>query len=103
MPGGVKISMLRLTRGDLDFDFLVVELPSRSILRNFCRVAPSSRLAARLIEADAARRRQQRIEDAFLGVVLGAHLHLPRFPLAQLLDRGFHQVADDGVHVACPT
>jgi hypothetical protein len=53
-----------------------------------------------LAEADAPRRRQQRVENALFGGFLGAKLHLGGGLFAHLLDRGFHQVADDGVDVA---
>ena len=87
-------------RRQLDLDFLVVELAFAQHLAE--TLARRAFLALRLGfgEADAARRRQQRVEDALLGGLLGAEAHLGGGLPAHLLDRGFHQVADDGVDVA---
>jgi hypothetical protein len=78
---------------------LVVECASQHLAEALTR---RTFLALRLgfIETDAPRRRQQHVEDAFLGGFLGAELHLGRRLLAHLLDCGLHQVADDGVDVA---
>ena len=67
-------------------------------MRNFCRVAVVALLLFGL-ETDLPRRRQQYIQDALLGLVFGAVSHLACLLFARLLDRGFHQVADDRIHV----
>ena len=87
-------------RRDLDLDFLVVELAFAQHLAE--TLARRAFLALRfgLAKADAARRRQQRVEDAIFGGFFGAKLNLGRGLFAHLLDRGFHQVADDGVDIA---
>ncbi|MCY1512478.1 hypothetical protein D9M68_469390 [compost metagenome] len=86
--------------GDLDVDFLVVQLAFAQALAE--QLAGVGILALRRLVAEAgcARRRQQGVEDAFLGGVLGAVLHLLDFLLAEHLDRGIGEIADDGFHVA---
>ena len=88
---------VRLRRRNLDLDFLVVEFAFAQSLAKF--------LARRVIAFAGrghavARGRQQHIEDALLGLVLGLMPHFARRLLARLLDRGFDQVADDGIDVA---
>ena len=48
----------------------------------------------------AARGRQQNIEHAVFGGIHGAVAHLLARTVATILYRHFHQVADDGVHIA---
>ena len=67
--------------------------PSRSFLRNAWRAVLS---AGRL---RGARLRNQHVEDALLGGVLGAGADLAHLGLARLLDGQFREVADDGVDV----
>ncbi len=89
---------LRLHRRDFDLDFLVVEFAFAQFLAEFL---PGRVVAASLfgLEANLPRRRQQYVEDALLGLVLGTVAHLARFLFARLLDRGLHQVADDRIDV----
>ena len=51
------------------------------------------------IEADSARRRQQGIEYAVLGGIERAVAHRLHRPVAPILDRDLHQVANDGLDI----
>ena len=97
-PGGAMISICCGSTETSISTSLSSSLPSRSILRNFWRVAGVGRL--HVVEVDLARRRQQHVEQALLGGVGGAVAHLARLGLARLLDRDLDQVADDRVDVA---
>ncbi len=87
--------------GQVDFDFLVVELAFAQHLAEFLPRGGILGLGRLCLEAESclARRRQQRIQNAILGGILRAHLHLVHFPFANLLDGDFHEVADDGIHI----
>ncbi len=85
-------------RRDFDLDLLVVELAFAQLLAEFLPGRAVAVVRFRL-EADLARRRQQHVEDALLGLVFGTVAHLACLLLARLLDRGLHQVADDRIHI----
>jgi hypothetical protein len=72
--------------------------PSRSFLRNFCRVRIPPRCGVRL--PAPARRRQQHVEHAVLGGIHRRGRAPCAWPPRGLLDRDLGQVADDGVDVA---
>jgi hypothetical protein len=75
MPGGAKISALhRATATSMSIS-LSFSSPSRSFLRNFCRVPDSSAGSRIDTETDRAGRRQQRVEDAILGGIFGTRAH----------------------------
>ena len=78
--------------------------PSRSFLRNFCRVLFSSRLdhgrAAGAEVSAAARRWQQHIENTLLGGILGAISHSVHLALAGLLQGHVRQIANDRFDIA---
>ena len=100
MPGRGEDFHVGVDRREVDLDFLVVEL---AFAQHLAEALARRTFFARqfgFIETDAARRRQQSVENAFLGGFLGAEFHLLRRLRAQVLDRGFHQVADDGVDIA---
>ena len=98
MPGGAMISICGASTETSISTSRSSSTPSRSILRNFWRVAES--VVLQVVEVDLARRRQQHVEQALLGVVGGAVAHLARLDFARVLDRDFDQVANDGVDVA---
>ena len=85
MPGGAMISICGGSSDTSTSISLSSSLPSRSILRNFWRVAES--VGLHVVEVHFARRRQQHVEHALLGGVRGAVAHLARLGLARLLDR----------------
>ena len=67
------ISMLRPASAHLDLDLLSSSSPSRSILRNFWRVVAVARSRGSSVEKPTSRGvRQQHVEHALLGGVLGA-------------------------------
>ncbi len=93
---------LHARRGDFDVDFLVVQLALTQLLAEFLagRIFRRAGLAVLGEETRAARRRQQRIEHALLGRILGARPHRLHRPLAARLDGHLDQVADDGFDIA---
>ena len=85
--------------GHLDVDLLVVQLAFAQALAE--QLAGVGVLAGGGLVAEAlAGRWQQGVEDALLGGVLGAVAHLLHFLLAQHLQRGVGQIADDRLDVA---
>ena len=72
--------------------------PSRSILRNFCRVAESVGFMSWKFTSRTGGRSTSRI--ALLGRIGRAVAHLARLGFARLLDRRFGEIADDRVDVA---
>ena len=98
MPGGAMISICGASSETSTSTSLSSSFPSRSILRNFCRVVGIRRL--HVVEVDFARRRQQHVEQPLLGGVGRPIAHLARFGFARLLQRRLDQVADDRVDVA---
>ena len=98
MPGGAKISICACVGGHFDFDLLVVELAFAQLLAEFLprRIVGLGGSASGKI----ARGRQQHVEHAVLGEVLGLMPHFARRLLARVLDRRLHEIADDRVHVA---
>ncbi len=75
--------------------------PSRSILRNFCRVSPSRGVGSGSeVKPSRFGSRQQRVEHAFFGGVHGAMAHLLHLFFARHLDRDVHQILDDGIDLA---
>jgi hypothetical protein len=93
MPGGPMISSCLLRLGDVDLDLLVVQLAFAQLLaEHLARRAVAGRFLA-------ARRRDQRVQHAVLGGVLGARAHLAHLRHAGLLDGHLGQVADDRVDV----
>jgi hypothetical protein len=97
MPGGVRISIAAGATATSMSISLSSSSPSRSFLRNFCRVPLSSAAGA---ETDRPGRGQQHVEDAVLGGVFGARAHRLHRALAQVLDGDLDQIADDGVDIA---
>ncbi len=91
----------RLRGGNLDFDFLVVEIALAQLLAELLPGAarPKPVLARRLAGADSCRR-QQHVQHAVLGGIHGAVADDAHGFLAGVLDRRLGQVANDGVHVA---
>jgi len=88
---------LRRQRGDLDVDFLVVELAFAQHLAEFLPRGRVGRL--HVVEVHFARGRQQHVEHAFFGRIDGTIPHLSRFRFTGLLDRCFCEIADDGIDV----
>ena len=86
--------------GHLDVDFLVVQLAFAQALAE--QLAGVAVLACRLVaEAHGGTRgRQQGIEDALFGGVLGAILDLLDLLFAEHLHRGVGEIADDRLDVA---
>ena len=76
MPAGPMISSGGSRLGQLDLDLLVVELPLAQPLAERLARGVVGRRATAQAESARARRRQQHVEDALLGGVLGAHAHL---------------------------
>ena len=81
--------------GHLDLDFLVVQLALAELLAEDLASA-----VVRLALFVAAGRGQQGVEDAFFGGIIRLAAHAGDGFLAQHLDGHFHQVADDGFHIA---
>src|SRR5687768_6528531 len=79
---------------DVDLDLLVVELALAQHL------AETLARGVGVVALDRRHARQQGVEHAFLGDVLGARAHLVHFLLARALHRDLRQVAHDGVDVA---
>ena len=100
MPGGAKISICAGAAATSISISLSSSSPSRSFLRNFCRVALSPScvvgLQRRRPRAGGSSTSRMRSSAASCGAVA----HLARRLLARLLDRDLDQVADDGVDVA---
>ena len=96
MPGGAMISTpTGMARTSISIS-RSSSWPSRSILRNFWRVVGVARRPARGSPKPTVRgARQQRVEHAVLGRVLGAVPHLGLLLLARHLDGDVDQVADD--------
>jgi hypothetical protein len=84
--------------GDLDLDLAVVEDTLAQHLAEFLARSRVGGLEVR--EVDLARRRQEHVEQALLGVVGRAVAHLSRLGFAGVLHRDLDQVADDRVDVA---
>ena len=101
MPAGAMISTpIGIARTSISIS-RSSSWPSRSILRNFCRVSASRGCGSGSDdEAERLRPRQQRIEHALLGGVHRAMAHLLHFFLARHLHRDVHQILDDGVDLA---
>ena len=96
MPGGAMISTPTFCAKSSSIS-RSSSAPSRSCLRSFWRVS-ASRASARLRlvgEADALAARQQRIEDAILGAILGLRAHARLGLLARHLDRAVGEIAHD--------
>ena len=75
--------------------------PSRSILRNFCRVSASRGAGSGVAdEAHRFRPRQQHVQHALLGCVHRAMAHLRHLLLARHLHCDVHQVLDDRIDLA---
>jgi hypothetical protein len=89
---------LRLGGRDLDLDLLVVELAFAQLLAEL--LPRGVILAGRVLEAHAARARQQRVEDPFFGSLLRPGAHAAHRLLAGLLDADLDEIAHDGVDVA---
>jgi hypothetical protein len=100
MPGGARISALMPGTATSISTSLSSSSPSRSFLRNFWRVALSSGAAGSVPNPPSAGRRQQDVEHPVFGGVLGPVADLLHGLLAVRLDGDFHQIADDGVHIA---
>src|SRR5712692_1058144 len=107
MPGGANISMCACGEDTSTSMSLSSSSPSRSFLRNFCRVADSSsppvfpeRPASPGSNGPAARPREEDVEHPLLGGVLGAAAHFFHRRLARVLDRDLGEVAHDRVDVA---
>ena len=52
------------------------------------------------LRAHLSCRWQQHVEDTLFSMVFRAGSHLLGFLFAGLLDGGFHQIANDGIHIA---
>jgi len=86
--------------GDLDVDFLVIQLAFAQALAEQLAGVGIARLHWLLGEAHRTCRRQQGVENAFLGGVLGAVAHLVHLLFAQHFQGCIGQVADDRLDVA---
>ncbi len=85
--------------GNLDVDFLVVQLAfAQALAEQLAGVGIAAR--RRVFVETRACRRQQGVEDALFGGIFGAVLHLLHFLLAQHLQRSVGQVANDGLDIA---
>ena len=98
MPGGAMISICGGVSETSSSTSRSSSLPSRSILRNFCRAAESVGCMSWKFTSRAGGSSTSRI--ALLGRVGGAVAHLARLGFARLLDRDVDQIADDRVDVA---
>ena len=86
--------------GHLDLDLAIIQFAFAQFL---AEDLPGGRIGALLVRRavlNAAGRRQQGVEDAVLGGVLGDMLHFAHLFFAQHLHRHVDQVANDGVHIA---
>ncbi len=87
--------------GHFDLDFLVVQLAfAQALAEQLAGVGVGAGLRGFLGEAADPRLRQQGVEDAVFGGVLGAVAHADDLLLTQHLQRGIGQVADDRLDVA---
>ncbi len=84
--------------GQLYLHFAVVERAFAQHLAEF--LARGGVGGLHVGEIHVAHRRQQDVEQALLGRVGRVAAHLAGFGLPRLLDRDFHEVANDRVHVA---
>ena len=89
---------MRGRSGDVDLDFLIVEFTFAQLFAEFLARGILARFA--IHSKIAHGRRQQYIQHAFFRRIFGLTPHLFRGLTAHILDRGFHQIANDGIDIA---
>ena len=92
IPGGARISICGWLAATSISISLSSSSPSRSFLRNFCRVA--------IVFGSELLGTHQHVENALLRRILRARAHAPRRLLARLLHADLDQIPHDGVDVA---
>ena len=82
-----------------DLDFLIVECAFPQTLAEFLTRCVLI-IDRAVTDSAAARRRQQDIQDAILGRILGAHTHSLHRLFTPALDGNLRQIADDRFDIA---